>query len=260
MKVHKQKRRVNIATTDPAWEAMKAARRNLNHDEAVQESNFLTKQFYSLWGHLMPASPVELNAILRTLTDLKIRFVLTGAHGIGGWTGRPRSTKDVDILVKGGRTQARAVKAIKQLYPELEVRDFTGVTAFFLPGENQSVIDITYPHRADLQETLDNPVWAENKAKGLKYRIPSLECALANKYGAMLTLSRESRKRRQDILDFEWMVTHSLDEGQPAIDLENLELLGEKVWPSGGGKEILCMVELVKAGKAISLNSLGLHR
>jgi hypothetical protein len=28
---------------------------------------------------------------------------------------------------------------------------------FFLPGEKQSVLDVTYPHRADLQETLSNP-------------------------------------------------------------------------------------------------------
>jgi hypothetical protein len=163
----------------------------------------------------------------------------------------------VDILVKGGRNYSRAVNAIKTLYPELEARVFAGVTGFFIRGEHESVIDITYPHRADLQETLANPIWVESKAQGLKYCIPSLEAALANKYGAMLTPTRDSRKRRQDILDFEWMVTHSLDEGQQAIDLQRLEFLGEKVWPSGGGKEILRLVEQVKAGKAIHLDSLG---
>src|SRR5439155_25815409 len=126
------------------------------------------------------------------------------------------------------RNHARAIKVIRALYPQLEVRDFSGVTAFFIPGEKQSVIGITYPHRADLEETLANPVWTENPAQGLRYRIPALEAALANKYGAMLTPSRNSIKRRQDILDFEWMVTHSLDEGQRAIDLVRLEALGEK--------------------------------
>src|SRR5205807_1856008 len=108
----------------------------------------------------------------------------TGAHAIGGWTGRPRATRDVDILVKAGRNHARAVKVIRELYPQLETRNFTGVTAFFVPGENESVIDITYPHRADNEETLNNPVWVKTP-DGLKYRIPSLEAALANKYGAM---------------------------------------------------------------------------
>src|SRR5207302_266237 len=117
------------------------------------------------------------------LTRKKIPFVLTGAHGIGGWTGRPRSTQDVDILVKGGRNHGRAVAALKALYPQLEVRDFAGVTAFFIPGERESVLDVTYPHRADLEETLAHPIWTENREQGLRYRIPALEAALANKYG-----------------------------------------------------------------------------
>src|SRR5437588_2455238 len=204
-------KRANVVQSDPAWEAAKASRRNLDHDEAVQESAFLQKQFYTLWGHEVAVSPVDLNDVLRTLTQKKIPFVLTGAHAIGKWTGRPRATKDVDILVKGGRNHARAVKALKALYPQLEVRDFTGVTAFFVPGDKESVLDVTYPHRADVEETLKNAIWTENKELGLRYRVPPLEEALANKYGAMITLNRQPRKRLQDMLDFSWMVAHSAD-------------------------------------------------
>jgi hypothetical protein len=243
--------------SDPEWEKAKAARRNIDHNDAVQESFFLQKQFRSMWSSQMAPSPVDLNEILRTLIAKKIPFVLTGAHAIGGWTGRPRDTHDVDILVKGGRNQARAVKAIKELYPQLEVRDFHGVTAFFIPGEKQSVIDVTYPHRADIAETLAHPVWTEDKATGLRYRIPSLEAALANKYGAMVTPNRNTQKRQMDIIDFGWMVKHSVDEGQQPIDLEKLAALGEKVWPGGGGQEILRLVELVKADKPINLDATG---
>jgi hypothetical protein len=248
--------RRRVVSTDPAWEAMKAATRNLDHDDAVQECFFLQKQFHSQWGHVVSTGPVDLNLILRTLTDKRIPFVLTGTHGISSWTGRPRATLDVDLLVKSGRNYARAVSAVKALYPQLEARVFFGVTAFFPPGQEASVIDVTYPHRADIEETLAHPVWTENKETGLRYRIPDLEPALSNKYGAMLTLSRESRKRRQDILDFEWMVAHSTSAGRRPIDLQRLEALGEKVWPRGGGKEILRLVECVKAGQAISLESL----
>src|SRR5207244_4941728 len=97
--------------------------------------------------------------------------------------------------------------------PELEVKEFFGVTGFFPPGDNQSVIDVTYPHRADLAETLDHPVWVEDRSQGLRYRVPSVEAALANKYGAMLALNRNLQKRGMDTVDFGWMVTHSLDEG-----------------------------------------------
>jgi hypothetical protein len=249
-------RRTNVATSDPAWELAKGARRTLGHDEGAQEVSFLQRQFRTQWSNRVAASPVDLNLILKTLTQKRIPFVLTGAHGIAAWTGKPRNTHDVDILVKAGRNHARAVNALRALYPQLEVHKFTGVTAFFVAGEKSSVIDVAYPHRADNEETLANPTWAENKEQGLRYRIPSLAEALANKYGAMLTPTRDLDKRMQDAVDFTRMVQHSADEGQEPIDLERLDMLGEKVWPGGGGKEILGLVEEVKAGRAIDLNSL----
>ena len=126
----------------------------------------------------------------------------------------------------------------------------------FVPGETTSVIDVTYPHRPDLAETLANPTWTENREQRVRYRIPSLEEALANKYGAMLTPSRHLDKRIADTLDFTRMVQRSQDQGQRPIDLQRLEILGEKVWPGGGGAEILRLVEQVKAGKAINLDDL----
>jgi hypothetical protein len=248
--------RANVVATDPEWESAKAGRRRLSHDEAVQEVCFLQRQFRSQCSNRMPPSPVDVNLILRTLTQKRIPFVLTGAHGIAGWTGKPRNTQDVNVLVRAGRNHARAVNALTAPYPQLEVRNFTGVTAFFVPGEKTSVIDVTYPHRADLEETLTNPTWIENKEQGLRYRIPSLEEALANKYGAMLTLTRELDKRMQDAVDFTRMVQHSSDEDQHPIDLQRLETLGKKVWPAGGGEEILRLVEHVQAGRAIHLDSL----
>lgn len=241
---------------NPEWEQAKAARRNIAHKEAVQESFFLQKQFRQLWSSRMAASPVDLNVVLRTLLAKKIPFVLTGAHAIGGWTGRPRDTHDIDILAKGGRNYTRAVNAIKALYPQLEVRRFHGVTAFFIPGEKESVIDVTYPHRADNAEPLANPVWVEDKKHNLRYRIPSLEAALANKYRAILDLSRNPVKRMQDLVDFNWMVVHSQDEGQKPIELEKLQALGEMGWPGGGGEQILLMVQKVKNNELFDVSML----
>ncbi len=257
LKTEQRKPAPRVATSDPAWETVKAARRDLGHDEGVQEVFFLQRQYRLQWSNRVAASPVDLNLILKTLTQKRIPFVLTGAHGIAGWTGKPRNTQDVDLLVKAGRNHARAVKAIGSLYPQLEVRKFTGVTAFFVPGETTSVIDVTYPHRPDIEETLANPTWVVNQEQGLRYRIPSLEEALANKYGAMLNRKRHLDKRMQDAVDFTRMVQHSGDAAQQPIDLERLEALGEKVWPSGGGHEILGLVAQVRAGRAINLDSLG---
>src|SRR5438105_12500448 len=75
---------------DPEWEAMKAARRPLSHAQAVAECARLSNQYRKMWVR-MAGVTVDLNAILQTLRAKKIPFVLTGAHGIAGWTGRPCS-------------------------------------------------------------------------------------------------------------------------------------------------------------------------
>jgi Nucleotidyl transferase AbiEii toxin, Type IV TA system len=234
---------------DPEWEAMKARCRNLQPAEAVRECAYLSDLYRRRFG--MPE--IDLAKIVKALQVKKIPFVLTGAHGIASWTGRPRSTHDVDILVKAGRNHQRAVKAIQALYPDLEMRLFTGVAAFFVPGEKESVIDVTYPHRLDIEQTLKSAVWFEDQ--GIRMRIPELETALANKYGAMLALNRDFVKRGQDAIDFATMVRHSTDEGRDPINLERLAELGELVWADGGGAEILGMVEQAKVGKVPTLDA-----
>jgi hypothetical protein len=219
---------------------MKASRQNLSHADAVRECDFLAVQYRKMWSS-MANTIVEFDKVIEALTAKKVPFVLTGAHGISGWTGRPRATHDVDILVKGGRNFVRACSVIRALYPQLEERRFAGVTGFFAPGEKQSLIEVTYPHRLDNAETLRTAVWVEERH--LKYRVPSLEAALANKYGAMLTPTRDPGKRGMDGVDFYNMVKHSMDEGRQPIDMAALETLGEMVWPGGGGKELLRIVE-----------------
>ena len=225
------------------WEAMKAHCRNLKPEDAVCECAYLSEEYRRRFG--MPE--IDWKKIVATLQAKKIPFVLTGAHGIATWTGRPRSTHDVDILVKSGRNHARAVKAVQALYPDLEMRAFFGVTAFFVPGERESVIDVTYPHRLDIAQTLETADWFEHE--GTRVRIPKLEAALANKYGAMLAINRDAIKRAQDAVDFATMVKHSLDEGRDPIDMDRLAELGELVWAKGGGAEIVRFVEQAKSGE-----------
>lgn len=236
--------------SDPDMEALEALRRPLNPQAAVAEVAYLSTQYREMWGR-MAQFTVDLRRVLRTLADKKIPFVLTGAHGIAAWTGRPRATYDVDLLVKAGRNHARAVKAIAALYPELEVKALSHLTAFLVPGEDQSVIDVSLPYRADNEATLQEAVWV--KDRGLAYRIPSLECALANKYGAMVSVTRPVAKRAQDLADFMLMVQHSTDPGRAPIDRARLHKLGEKVWSGGGGDEILHFVDETLAGSIPTL-------
>ncbi len=227
-------------------EAEEAVTQNYTHERAVEIVARLSSEWRRSWAH-MPKYAVSYRAIVKKLREKKIPFVLTGMYGIASWLGRPRATHDVDILVQGGRNYARAISALKSLYPKLEVRTRGGQSRFYAPGEKDPVIDVVYPFRPDQEATLATAIWTEEK--GVRYRIPRLEAALANKYGAMVSPMRADFKRAQDALDFAVMVKHSLDEGAKPIDVELLESLGEKVWPGGGGAEILRLVAEAKANR-----------
>jgi hypothetical protein len=225
---------------------------NYTHERAVEIVARLSNEWRRSWAP-MPQIAVDYRKIIKKLREKKIAFVLTGMYGISSWLGRPRATQDVDLLVNGGRTYARTIEALKELYPKLEVRTRGGLSRFYAPGEKDPLIDVIYPFRLDQEATLATAVW---KTDGkLKYRIPRLEAALANKYGASLTAVRSPGKRAQDMIDFFTMVRHSMDEGRKPIDLELLESFGEKVWPGGGGAEILRLVAEAKANRvpAVSL-------
>ena len=68
MRTQRTKSGPSVVTSDPAWESVKAARRNLGHDDGVQEVFFLQRQYRLQWSNRVAASPVDLNLILKTLT------------------------------------------------------------------------------------------------------------------------------------------------------------------------------------------------
>src|SRR5207247_1128929 len=71
MRTERQKRRATVIATDPEWERAKAARRNVYHDDGVQETLYLQKRFRDLWSSRMQPSPVDLIEIVRTLSQKK---------------------------------------------------------------------------------------------------------------------------------------------------------------------------------------------
>ena len=76
-------------------------------------------------------------------------------------------------------------------------------------------------------------------------KIPTLEMALAMKFGPMVSPNRADGKKRQDAADFTLIVA-----GHPEIDLEMLAEFGELVYP-GGGKEIVELVRKIRAGEKL---------
>jgi hypothetical protein len=186
-------------------------------------------------------TPIE---VIRVLNAAKVRFMLLGAHGIGGWTGKPRATQDVDVLV-AARGHKKAVAALLAAFPHLKADDNEVVTLLRDPETNAVAIDVMKPNQPLYRDALK--YGHEVESGGQRYQIPSLELALAMKFSAMISLTRADRDKFVDAGDFMYMV-----DSNPDIDHVKLRALGQLVY-NGGGDEIVEKVRQVRAGEKLIL-------
>jgi len=177
--------------------------------------------------------------IIPVLNKAGVRFLLMGTHGVGAWRSEPRATQDVDFLI-AARDHAKAVRAIRAAYPELEVIEGVVVTRFKDKDLDKVVIDLMRPNQPLFKVAFRNTIEIKDK----KYRAPNLEMALASKFAAMVSHHREPRKKHIDIGDFMDIVLFNRD----AIDRSKLAKLGDRVYPKGG-LEILKLVDDTLEGR-----------
>jgi hypothetical protein len=210
------------------------------HLQALHTSSILTARWYRMYRP--EATMYEPEAVIRLLNKAKVKFVVMGTHGIGGWRSEPRSTHDVDVLVTL-KDCAKAVQVIHQAYPELEMVHWKAVTRFKDKRLGYFVIDVMEP-----VDALYKAAFKYSVPVGKSHRVPDLEMALASKYAAMISNSRHPKKKFVDAGDFIDMVEHNL----PDIDTKKLKRLANKVY-SKAGDEILKMIEDIKAGRPIKI-------
>lgn len=182
--------------------------------------------------------------VIRVLNAAKISFTLVGAHGLGGWMQKPRATEDVDVVVMI-RHVRKAVAALTAAYPNLEAADMPVVVRLKDRASGSVAIDVMKPNQPVIHAALKNTRAVQNGR--LKYKIPSLEMALALKFAPMVSLYRDDLDKFQDAHDFGHIARNN-----PDIDLDKLAELGELVYP-GGGAEVVEMVRRVRAGEKLNL-------
>jgi hypothetical protein len=185
--------------------------------------------------------PLEVIAVLEAA---KIKYVLVGAHGLGGWTRQPRATQDVDVVV-AARQVRKAVRALQAAYPALGAKEFDVVVRLGNVETGQFVIALIKPVEKIMQAALQNR--AEARSGKRTYFVPTLEMALALKLAPMLSLARSEEKKLIDASDFITMIKANLN-----IDEAKLAELGDLVFP-GGGKEIVEKVGQVRRGEKLFL-------
>lgn len=181
-------------------------------------------------------------AVIRLLNKAKVKFIVMGTHGIGGWRSEPRATHDVDILA-AFKDYEKAVRVIHDAFPELELADWKVVARFKDKVTGNVVIDIMKP-----VDDLFRAAFRCSVPVGKSHHIPDLEMALASKYAAMISPRRPEEKKLIDAGDFIDIVKHNRDE----INVQKLKRLGDRVY-KGGGAEILNMIADIKAGHRIKI-------
>jgi len=181
-------------------------------------------------------------AVIKILNKAKVKFVLMGTHGIGGWRGEPRATQDVDALIQK-RHHRKAVAAVRKAFPDLTIQDLPAVTRFLDPADGKPVIDLMKTEEEFYQEVFKNPVRV-----GKSHYVPNLEAALTSKYAALVSPHRATEKKHLDAADFVSMATTNCDQ----IDFDVLFSLGEMV-KNGGGMEILKRIEDAQAGRSFQI-------
>jgi predicted nucleotidyltransferase len=187
----------------------------------------------------MHGKDIQLADVARVLRTAGLRYVVVGAHAANGYTGRPRMTIDVDVVVQFPK---KAAKAVAAAFPDLVMRD-TPVVIRFMAGEDEAI---------DLMKPIGSKLWArllketrQIDVNGEPVHIPSLEGVLAAKFAAMASPHRRMLDKQQDGVDFGRIVV-----ANQQIDLPLLEHLGELVY-SGGGAAIVQLVADARAGRRL---------
>jgi hypothetical protein len=182
--------------------------------------------------------------VIRVLNAAGVRFMLAGAHGISGWLDEARATQDVDVVV-GYRQHQKATRALLAAFPNLQADDQEVVVRLCDPETGRVLIDVIKATQPLYRQCLKHTRTVE--VEGTSYKIPTLEMALAMKFGPIVSLTREDEKKLRDASDFIIMIKTN-----PEIDLETLAKLGELVYP-GGGREIVELVRKVRAGEKLQI-------
>src|SRR5437588_13070543 len=125
--------------------------------------------------------------VIRVLNAAKVSFTLVGAHGLGGWTGKPRATEDVDVVVVQ-RHVKKAVAALAGAFPHLEVDDQPAVARLRDRETGAVAIDVMKPNQSVIHAALKHTHAVQSGR--LTYKVPSLEMALALKFAPMVSLHR----------------------------------------------------------------------
>jgi hypothetical protein len=170
--------------------------------------------------------------VVRVLTAADLAYVVIGAHAVNAYSGRPRTTADVDVIVQAPQAAAKTIAAA---FPALLRRDMAACTRF--ADERLEAIDLIHISGSKLFRHLLKKTRSV-RIKGGTLRIPTLEGILASKFHAMHLPQRGNSERHLGAADFMRVVG-----ANRRIDLGALADLGDLIVAGGGARILKCVAE-----------------
>jgi hypothetical protein len=246
-----ERRRLAMAQYAQAWEGVDDLdpKGPAGHAAAVRKSAWLTWDYRRL--HRKQAMSIGPQEVIDVLVAAGVRkWVLMGLHGYVGYLALPRATQDVDVLIPYSERK-RALRAIREAWPNLIVRELSQVVRFLDPGDTgpdgqpKVVIDLMQPWGRFQETILKRHVLVDPETQ---HRIPTLEAALVSKYAAMVSPHRDAEKRDYDAGDFRRMVRAN----HRRIRHDVLRRLADEVW-DGAGQDLERFVAIALSNEPFSL-------
>jgi hypothetical protein len=182
--------------------------------------------------------------VARVLNKAGVPFLFIGTHAYGGWMREPRASADVDTLV-AARRRRKAVLSLVAAFPQLTPEEEGAVTRLRHRQTRRALIDVWTPGRPLYREALKHTLQVRCGVQ--RYRIPSLEMALAMTFVPMVSLPDGNANKYLLAHDFILMALANLD-----IDDGQLLVLGERAFP-GGGEQLVGAVNHVRSGEELHL-------
>lgn len=190
-------------------------------------------------------NPLEVAALFE---KERVSYVLIGGHMLSYYAGTARATVDVDFIISGPDF-SRATKVIASAYAQFKHHDRVYHVTYDSKKPN-----LKDPERIDLvkdgfplfREVIQKYCVTLNDNKHTM-KIPTIEAAIALKFAASISPNRGDENKPIDNADLLILIRST-----PNLDSQALSKLGDLVY-SGGGKELVSVVEDVRKGKPLSL-------
>lgn len=183
------------------------------------------------------ASDIPPLEVAKILNRMKVFYVFVGGVIVGCWTGDPRATEDVDLILGKGAPVRKIVAAIGKIRKDLKSTIYPSVIRFEgkSPTGQRNLIDLIRPYDGVYSHAEE--YFVDITVQGVPVRIPTPEMLVVMKYAAATSLTRAPLKQAQDMIDLKTVVL-----AQPTLDLAIVRRIANFIGPTLGAK----LIRLIK--------------